>query len=92
MESVKDTPESVADAVAMKAAHLIYCLIRNHPFLDGNKRTAFHVARVFCELNDYQIREVDPSEAVSILSNVADGKGDEGRLFAWIKKYLRKIE
>jgi len=91
MESVKDIPESLPNAIAAKAAHLIFCLVRNHPFLDGNKRTAFHIACVFAELNGFEISGVLPIEAVSVLATVAEGKADEGQLMVWVKKHLRRI-
>jgi death on curing protein len=91
LESVKDIPESVADSVAMKAAHLIYCLIRNHPFLDGNKRTAFNIAYIFAKLNGFELAGITPEEALTILTAVAEGETSEARLLAWVKKHLRKI-
>lgn len=43
-----------ADLISMSAA-LIESLSRNHPFLDGNKRTAFVATGVFPEMNGYRL-------------------------------------
>ena len=82
------------DAVAVKAAHLIYllyCLIRNHPFLDGNKRTAFNIVYIFAKLNGCEFAGINAEEAVSVLAAVAEGETSETSLLNWIKKHLRKI-
>jgi len=78
--------------VTIKAAHLIYCLVRNHPFLDGNKRTAFNIAHIFAKLNGFEFLKIKPSEAVSVLTNIAEGKANESELTTWVKKHLRKID
>ena len=41
--------------IAEKAAIIVYSLIKNHPFMDGNKRTAFVWGRVFLRLNGHDI-------------------------------------
>jgi len=42
-------------SVHEKAAVLAYALIKNHPFVDGNKRTGLHAALTFVELNGYTL-------------------------------------
>ena len=43
--------------MAMLAASYAYGLAKNHPFLDGNKRTAFTVCRLFLKLTGKQLRD-----------------------------------
>jgi death-on-curing protein len=68
-----------------------YCvgIAKNHPFVDGNKRTAFIAAAVFLELNGYLIA---PSEAevVETIMQVAAGKLDAPKLARWLKHHARK--
>ncbi len=75
MESSKDVYESeefnVSDQIKWKAAHLIWCLVSNHPFVDGNKRTAFQTAIVFLHANGYDLSNIKAPEAVRVLSGVA---------------------
>ena len=91
MESANDVPDSSPDAIATKAAHLIYCLVRNHPFLDGNKRTAYNLGYIFTKMNGIDLEGITPGEVVSILTAVAQGETSETNLVAWVKKHLRKI-
>lgn len=55
-----------------KAAALMHSLIRNHPFVDGNKRTAVIAVIVFYGLNGYWI-EVEQGELVGLAKDVAEG-------------------
>ncbi|MFB6080350.1 MAG: type II toxin-antitoxin system death-on-curing family toxin [Haloferacaceae archaeon] len=45
---------SVPEAVHEKAFHLLRLLVANHPFVDGNKRTALNATNVFYLLNGYR--------------------------------------
>lgn len=55
----------IADAVEVAAAYLFY-LCRNHPFADGNKRTALAAALVFLEANG---RLPDPAAPVKSIDD-----------------------
>ena len=57
--------EDLYPTLVDKAAALGYALIKNHPFLDGNKRTGHATVEVFLVLNGYEIRAaVDEQEHV----------------------------
>ena len=45
---------SVPETIHEKAFHLLRLLVANHPFVDGNKRTALNAVVVFCLLNGYR--------------------------------------
>ena len=65
----------VSDAypdIHTKAAAMLYSLIRNHPFIDGKKRTAVLSMIVFYNLNGYAI-EGDRGELVALAIDVAEG-------------------
>lgn len=55
-----------------QAAAYAFHLAKNHPFVDGNKRTAFSVAVAFLALNNQAVREDD--SLVEMMVNVAEGK------------------
>ena len=61
-----------ADIVEMGAAYLFH-IVRNHPFVDGNKRTGTVAALVFLALNCIEI-EVDEAEFERLVRRVAEGK------------------
>lgn len=74
---------SEPDSAALAASYL-FGLVRNHGFNDGNKRTAWVVARLFCLDNDITVR-FDPHEAIATVEAAAGGKLDETQLAAWFR-------
>ena len=66
------------------AASYAFGIARNHPFVDGNKRTAWVVARLFLALNGYRIA-FGPAEAVATVEALAAGALDEAGLAAWFR-------
>jgi death-on-curing protein len=60
------------DLFEMAAAYLFH-IVRNHPFIDGNKRTGLMVALVFLGLNDLELT-VDPDELFELVSGVSTGE------------------
>jgi len=70
-----------------KAAVLGYALIKNHPFLDGNKRTGHAAMEVFLILNGYEIRAtVDEQEHVIL--QVAASEIDREEFTAWLRTHV----
>jgi len=62
--------------------------IRNHPFVDGNKRTAYVVCRTFLKLNGGDIIANDDEKYETFLA-VADGSLSEEMLAAWIRSHSK---
>jgi death-on-curing protein len=73
--------------LALLAASYAWGLARNHPFVDGNKRTAYVVCRTFLRLNG---RDLDASQEEKYLSflRLAEGRLTEQALAAWIREHL----
>jgi death-on-curing protein len=71
------------DLAALAAAYG-FGLARNHPFIDGNKRTAFTVMELFLALNGQELIADDPSCIVTILK-LADGSLTEAEFADWIR-------
>jgi len=61
------------DLFAMATAYLI-SIVRNHPFMDGNKRTGTHAAVAFLYLNGYEIQEYYATELADIVYQYLEGK------------------
>jgi death-on-curing protein len=79
-----------ADAVEMAAAYLFY-LCRNHPFVDGNKRTALAACLVFLEENGLLAEEkLDPAPWEQLTLAVAAGRLDRDQTTARLRKLVRK--
>ncbi len=64
-----------------------YALIKNHPFLDGNKRTGHAAMEVFLVLNGYEIRApVDEQERVIL--QVAATEIEREEFTAWLRTHI----
>lgn len=74
--------------LAALAASLATAIAGNHPFVDGNKRTAHVCYRVFIALNG---AELDASEEEKYLAMIAlaDGSWKEREFAAWLRKRMR---
>jgi len=73
---------SIFDLAALYATGIV----RNHPFVDGNKRVALMVMYSFLEINGYRL-EAPETESVGIMLALAAGEVDEKSLSGWIDKY-----
>lgn len=70
-----------------KAAALLHSLVRNHAFVDGNKRVAWSAARVFCLLNGRDLTyTVDDAEAMMMAA--AAGTLDVADVATWLRLHL----
>ena len=68
-----------ADAVVLAVA-LLVGIGRNHPFLQGNKRTAFEAADYFLYLNGYELMIEDDTDLADFMIDVINGDVSEQRL------------
>ena len=75
--------EEVAD-LARLAADYAYGISTNHPFRDGNKRTAFLAAAIFLGLNGQDF-DTPEDEVVEKMLALASGDLDETELTEWIR-------
>ncbi len=74
--------------VAELAASYGYGLARNHPFIDGNKRTAFVAVELFLALNGHELTADDPACVLTMLA-VAAGTLEEPDFAAWLREHTR---
>jgi len=76
------------DAADLATAYA-FGLARNHPFLDGNKRTAFVVMELFLNLNGCAL-EADDAECISVMESVAAGDLPEKDLATWLRSHISR--
>ena len=79
--------EDLYPTVAEKAAILSFSLARNHPFVDGNKRTAHAAMEVFLVLNSYEI-EASVDEQERVFLSLAAGEVKREEFTDWVKAHL----
>jgi death on curing protein len=91
-ESALAKPQNLAhygqpDAAALAAAY--GCgIARNHPFVDGNKRTAFVAVELFLYLNQVELT-ADDTQCVAVMLGVAEGSIDETQFAAWLRTHTQ---
>lgn len=88
LDSALARPQNLAaygepDVFALAAA-LGRGIVRNHPFVDGNKRAAFLSVYVFLGLNGWSL-EADEAEAAAIIVDLAAGAVPEADFARWLK-------
>ena len=81
LEAYGDDP----DAAALAAAYA-FGIARNHPFLDGNKRTAFVVMELFLNLNGWNLKASD-EECIGTMLALAAGDLGEKSLAGWLRSH-----
>lgn len=89
LESAINSPFHSFDSVDVyptieyKAARLAFGIIKNHPFVDGNKRTVLLTMLTFLECNGIELCYTD-DELIKIGLELADGSFNEKQLLTWI--------
>lgn len=74
----------------LKAAALLDSLIRNHPFVDGNKRVAIVSTMLFLQKNGYSLN-VDNEELVRFTLDCAQSKNSLQEITAWLERNTEPI-
>lgn len=94
LESALARRQNLAAYRKTDAAELAACyafsLARNHPFADGNKRTAWVLARVFLADNGFRIT-FDAAEALKLVEGLASGNVTESDAAEWFRARLSAI-
>lgn len=81
----------ITDAIEIAAAYLFY-LCRNHPFVDGNKRTALAACLVFLETNDLLPNQKLPTDAwEEFVLDLAASRLDRDATTQRLRSLLRKL-
>ena len=94
LDSALSRPQATFDGVDLypdlwsKAAALVHSLLRNHPFVDGNKRTALVAVGLFLELNDHRLIASN-EEAVAFIQRMIAGQLEMEEIASWLKAHSR---
>lgn len=78
--------EELYPTLVQKAARLGYGLVKNHAFIDGNKRIAAHAMLVFLDVNGVELRYTQ-QELSGIFLKLAADEAQYEDLLAWIKEH-----
>ncbi len=96
LESALDRPKNTwyyhpRSTIFVLASSLGVGIAKNHPFIDGNKRTSFLLMYVFFAMNGFKI-ESSENEVVRVMLKVADGSIKESILAKWLENNSIPIE
>jgi death-on-curing protein len=97
LESALARPEQLhaygdpAPDLADLAAALAYGLARNHPFVDGNKRTAYIACRTFLALNGADISASAEQKYLTVLA-LAEGHLSAAEFAAWLRAHGERVQ
>ena len=75
--------EDMYPSLQQKATRLCFGLVKNHPFIDGNKRIGAHAMLVFLALNGIEL-QYSQTELSDIILQLAAGEIDTEDLLYWI--------
>jgi death on curing protein len=92
LESAMARPQNLhaygeGDVAALAAAYA-FGIIRNHPFVDGNKRTAFLTAALFLELNGFRFVASEADVIVRTLA-LAASEINEAEFASWLRENVQ---
>lgn len=73
-----------------KAAALLQSLLKNHPFVDGNKRTALTSAGIFLKINGYSLVNAHEEE-VNFAIKVDNAHLSLEQISKWLKDHSRRV-
>lgn len=80
--------DEIYPTVTEKAARLMYSLVNNHAFVDGNKRIGVYAMLITLRLNDITIC-FEQHELVELGLSAASGKADYEAILKWIKNHIK---
>ncbi|PIP83847.1 MAG: type II toxin-antitoxin system death-on-curing family toxin [Elusimicrobia bacterium CG_4_9_14_3_um_filter_62_55] len=72
-----------------KAGALGHSIIKNHPFVDGNKRTGLESMRLMLRMNGFDLRAGE-NQKFDFVMKVSSGGTDEHEIAQWLKAHSRK--
>jgi death-on-curing protein len=83
--------EDLYPTLIEKAAALCFSLVKNHPFVDGNKRVGHAVMETFLILNGYEI-EALIAEQEEVILRLADSELDREGFSEWLRSHTVQLK
>ncbi len=95
IESAVERPKATFDGndlypdIFLKAVAIMHSILKNHAFVDGNKRTAYSSCGIFLKINGYQLQNMH-KESLEFALNVENNTLELEEIAAWLKKHSKK--
>lgn len=93
LDSAINTPFQTYDGEELyptlldKASRLCFGLVKNHPFVDGNKRIRTHAMLVFLAINGIDL-EYSDIELIELILSVASGTQSDSDILRWLQQHI----
>jgi death-on-curing protein len=84
LQAFGENPDTIELATAYIAG-----IVRNHPFIDGNKRTGFIVGVLFVEMNEYRLTASEEDATQAVLG-LAAGTLEDAAFAAWLRANVKR--
>lgn len=79
------------DSLSEQAAALLQSLLKNHPFVDGNKRVGFALTAIFLRINGIKLHvKVDGAEKF-IVEDIIRRNCELNEIVVWLERHMKKI-
>jgi len=88
LESALRPQTGYYESIVQEAAALLESLVQNHPFVDGNKRTAFAVVDVFLRINGHKITGDSKSIYTTMVTLMERKEFDMSHLVPWLESIV----
>ncbi|MFY3740705.1 MAG: death-on-curing protein [Candidatus Nitrosomirales archaeon] len=89
VQDIGNEEKSYRDAIVRKSAYVLYSLVQNHPFWDGNKRTAFAISTFILESNGFELN-AEKDESIKFVLEIAKGNLTLKDVEKWISGKIRE--
>ncbi len=89
LERVEGYQGEDKNALFWKAAILLERIVLGHPFIDGNKRTAYEVSKIFLQANKFTLK-AEEDEVINLLVGIAKSKKNRYSIKAWLEEHSKK--
>ncbi|MGH9921807.1 MAG: type II toxin-antitoxin system death-on-curing family toxin [Nitrososphaerales archaeon] len=90
IQDVGNEEKSYGTAIVKKSAYALYSLVQNHPFWDGNKRTAFAISMFILKANGFRLTAAK-EQSIEFVLNIAKGNLKLKDVEEWILNNVHEL-
>ncbi len=90
VQDIGNEEKSYRDAIVRKSAYALYSLVQNHPFWDGNKRTAFAISMFILKANGFRLTATK-EESIELVLKIAKGNLKLKDVEDWISDKVHEL-
>ena len=89
LERIENYRGEGKEALFWKASIMLERIILGHPFIDGNKRTAYEATKIFLQVNGYALN-AEEDEVIDLLVGIAKSRKNRFSIKNWLERHSQK--